>query len=147
LSPCVSERAGTRQNSSSRVIVRSAATVFKRLASGPGWLACGDAAQTIDPLSSQGIGYAFADAIDAGRSYLEFLHADQKALQLREYRRRENFLKYLRQRSDYYGSERRWTTSNFWNRRSDFRRISSSLDNHKSRASKPFVLTGMFNPS
>lgn len=127
LSPCVSEVAQAWRSSNARVIIRSAATVFKHLACGPGWLACGDAAQTIDPLSSRGIGFALEDAVDAGRSYLEFVHTDAKALQHREFRRRENFLRYLRKRSDYYASEQRWAASKFWNRRSDFGQISKSL--------------------
>jgi flavin-dependent dehydrogenase len=127
LSPCVAELAGTWRNSSTRVMIRSAATVFKRIACGPGWLACGDAAQTLDPLSSRGIGFALEDAVDAGRSYLEFVRTNPRALEQREYRRRENFLRYLRKRSDYYGSEHRWAASKFWSRRSDFGQISKSL--------------------
>ena len=86
-------------------------------AAGDGWLAIGDAAIGLDPLSSSGIDFALASAerassvlcaLAAGRhesgdEYDAEVHAD--------------FAAYLRDRRAYYAMERRWPESPFWLRR------------------------------
>lgn len=84
---------------------------------GANWLAVGDAAMAVDPLSAQGIyralesGIAAAEAIGAGTG--EKAHAIQRY----ERRVRRAFDAYLRKRMIYYRRETRWTQSVFWSRR------------------------------
>lgn len=86
-------------------------------ATGPGWLAVGDAALAFDPLSSQGIltalhtGYRGALALDlhlrgtsgARTAYTDFLDGIADA--------------YHRHHADSYAQERRWAHGPFWRRR------------------------------
>lgn len=85
-------------------------------ACGRGWLAVGDAAQSWDPLSGQGITTALGSAFAA----VEVLEADRSAdAALERYARqvRAGFEDYLRERSVQYGRETRWAHSPFWRRR------------------------------
>lgn len=78
---------------------------------GMDWLAVGDAAAALDPLSGQGVigalrgGLAAAAAVVAGSSAT--YAADVRL----------SFAAHLRLREDYYGRERRWPHSPFWRRR------------------------------
>lgn len=77
---------------------------------GAGWLAVGDAAMALDPLSSAGIlaairsGTEAAEAIVSGR------------LDGYDERVRQRFATFLGQRRFFYGQEQRWETP-FWTRR------------------------------
>ena len=81
---------------------------------GPGWLAVGDAAVSFDPLSSQGImsaleaAFAAAEAIAAGGDAPLARYAATVTGRYRNY---------LVERAQYYGAERRWPDSQFWQRR------------------------------
>lgn len=81
---------------------------------GEGWLAAGDAAIGVDPLSSMGIGYALASGIQAARVASapteQSVHAYANDI-------RGHFDNYLRRRADYYAMEKRWPHSEFWRRR------------------------------
>lgn len=83
---------------------------------GRGWLAVGDAAQSLDPLSGQGIPTALGSALAAAKvlgsgrpgsaaleRYARCVHAD--------------YQDYLRERSAQYGRETRWAHRPFWRRR------------------------------
>ena len=78
---------------------------------GPRWLAIGDAAAALDPLSSHGLGNALftgmraADAIATGRTD-EYEEAVDKMWNV-----------YVSRRRELYASERRWPSSPFWSRR------------------------------
>jgi flavin-dependent dehydrogenase len=80
-------------------------------AAGEGWLAIGDAALTLDPLSSHGITSALATGIEAAAAigsgdsarYQAILHTTWNA--------------YTAMRRDLYATERRWANSPFWQRR------------------------------
>jgi flavin-dependent dehydrogenase len=111
-----------------RTMTVSAATVFRSTASGEGWLACGDAAQTVDPLSSLGIAQALSDGIEAAQAILSTLHGDGDAFRRREQMRRRRFLEYLRHRLSYYSSERRWADRPFWVRRQDPEALPAFVD-------------------
>jgi flavin-dependent dehydrogenase len=88
---------------------------------GPGWLAVGDAAQSWDPLSGQGITNALASALAAVEvlGAVGMLQADRPGGALEHYadRLRAGFRTYLRERSAQYGRETRWPDSPFWRRR------------------------------
>src|SRR5205823_2033662 len=81
---------------------------------GDGWLAAGDAAHTLDPLSSQGIVWALASGIEAAESLLAAdpnraasRYAESVALHYRDY---------LHTRRMFYSRERRWLGFPFWAR-------------------------------
>lgn len=105
---------GTRQINGLRIV--SCATMKAARAAGEGWLAVGDAARSIDPLSSQGISWAIAAGLDAASVVL---HADPRSDSARyEAEWDDRFHDYLVTRRSYYAAERRWPASPFWERRS-----------------------------
>lgn len=121
-----SERlAGTRQMSirmqqcffESKLHIRSACSQYLNPPSGEGWMAVGDAAMAIDPLSSRGIAKALSHGSRAARAIHSYLSGDQLPLRelsddiLLEYR------EYAKLRLAYYQLETRWPVSPFWNRR------------------------------
>ncbi|MFE3173941.1 tryptophan 7-halogenase [Amycolatopsis sp. NPDC059235] len=92
--------------------VRDARSHLLTPSAGRGWIAAGDAAMALDPLSSAGVtlaiesGLAVADLIASG-------HVD--SIRHRQQLRRR-FDAYLRQRREVYRAEQRWE-SPFWTRR------------------------------
>lgn len=81
------------------------------------YTAIGDAASTIDPLSSQGIFYAMTTAIEAVEALLQPRQRDA----LHDYARgiTRRFFDDLQTRRDYCRLEARWPDSPFWRRRHD----------------------------
>ena len=84
---------------------------------GPGWLAAGDAALGLDPLSSMGIPMALltgchagrvAIAANAGHSIDARAYSDEIQRQYENYRQRLSII---------YQQEQRWPESDFWARR------------------------------
>ncbi len=86
----------------------------------PGLLAVGDAAQTRDPLSSQGISSAMRDA-ESAASLLAASFGDDlsSAIEVHEKGRRRQLIQYLKDRYLYYRAETRWPERAFWRRRHD----------------------------
>ena len=84
---------------------------------GARWLAAGDAATTFDPLSSQGIFKALQSGILASYAICDFFKGTPSGLEKYEALIRREFDEYLATRADYYGQERRWQASPFWQRR------------------------------
>jgi flavin-dependent dehydrogenase len=100
------------------LIVRPAASGRLDPAAGEDWLAVGDAASVFDPLSSQGIFKALRSGTFASYAIADrLLRGDDSGLQRYRDYVREEFRSYLRARERYYGTERRWPASEFWNRR------------------------------
>ncbi|MFI9366129.1 tryptophan 7-halogenase [Kitasatospora sp. NPDC053057] len=89
-------------------------------ASGPGWVAAGDAALAFDPLSSQGILTALHTGARAGRTVADCLAgAGRTSAALADY---TAFLDgiaaaYRRNHAHTYDKEQRWPLSPFWRRR------------------------------
>ena len=86
-------------------------------AAGESWLAVGDAAQTVDPLSSQGICQALWSGIGAAKAVTDYLGGSESALADYARRARKNFESYLKTRRQFYSTEGRWPGSTFWRRR------------------------------
>ena len=86
-------------------------------AAGEGWLAVGDAAASLDPLSSQGIMSAMASARSAVAAVLAQLDGDGAATRRYDSAAAASYARYLLQRRGYYRVERRWPASPFWRRR------------------------------
>jgi len=101
----------------SNLTITSANTTFLESSFGENWLACGDSAQTYDPLSSHGIVQALQSGIEAAQSVIESLSGSKVAQHFYELARRSRFREYLRQRTAYYSLEKRWTSTEFWSRR------------------------------
>jgi flavin-dependent dehydrogenase len=85
--------------------------------SGPNWLAVGDAAMTVDPLSSQGICHALGFGRRAAEAIDAHLSGDRSALGTYARTVAEAFNNYLEARGRFYDRERRWPHSTFWQRR------------------------------
>lgn len=85
---------------------------------GEDWIASGDAAATVDPLSSSGIARALDSGIKAARAVSAYLNSGWKE-PLTEYDHfmQQNFKLYWHTRRLYYGMEHRWPQSPFWHRR------------------------------
>lgn len=86
-------------------------------ASGPGWLAVGDAAIAFDPLSSRGLTQALASAVSAGDRLHRHLDGQSDAIGDWEHAGQAAHERYLRHRTNNYALEQRWPDSVFWRRR------------------------------
>jgi flavin-dependent dehydrogenase len=85
--------------------------------SGAGWLAAGDAACALDPVSSFGIAFAVRSGIDAGLAANSSLCDSTEAVKEYNQRLRSAVLIYQQQRTKIYQMENRWPASPFWQRR------------------------------
>ena len=99
------------------VVVMPANSSRLERAAGPNWVAVGDAAMAVDPLSSQGIYRALESGIAAAEAIASDRAEKAQAIQRYERRVRHAFDAYLRKRLTYYRSETRWPQSVFWTRR------------------------------
>jgi flavin-dependent dehydrogenase len=96
-------------------VVSASSTISLPIA-GPGYVAIGDAATTIDPLSSHGILYALRSGLDAA----EALMSPEPRRAVAQYARTiaDRLRDDLVTRRRFCRSERRWPDSEFWRRRS-----------------------------
>jgi flavin-dependent dehydrogenase len=81
------------------------------------WLAVGDAAMTLDPLSGQGITKALASGMEAGRVIHEYFSGRKSSFENYAVAIEKSFYGYLTIRNNYYRVENRWPESPFWKRR------------------------------
>jgi len=84
---------------------------------GEGWVAVGDAAQSYDPLSSQGLRYALESGIRAAFAVDAALDGDHRHLERYQMLLELQRTRYERLHRQFYGLERRWPASPFWRRR------------------------------
>jgi flavin-dependent dehydrogenase len=99
------------------LITRVAASFLLDRVSGPRWLAVGDAAACFDPLAAQGIYKAIADGLDGAARIASALATGKDLDGDYEAAARARFADYLVSRNHFYGLERRWPGSAFWQRR------------------------------
>ena len=97
--------------------VVSASTRRLDRVSGENWLAVGDAAWTIDPLSGQGIFNALKSGTYAAYAISDYLNGNATALPRYEAFCDQAFYSSLETRTVYYALERRWSHMPFWARR------------------------------
>lgn len=90
-------------------------------AAGTGWLAVGDAAQSYDPLSGQGVVKALESGLAAAATIATHRAGDPLALDRFASAADIEFQQYQARRVDYYSREARWSDSVFWQRRSRIR--------------------------
>jgi flavin-dependent dehydrogenase len=81
------------------------------------WIAVGDAAFSIDPLSGKGITTAIDTAIRAADAVEQHLKGDDTVLRTYIRQNLQNYTNYLITRKDYYRQEIRWPHSPFWQQR------------------------------
>jgi flavin-dependent dehydrogenase len=84
---------------------------------GRDWLAVGDAAAAVDPLSSQGLMKAMESGLDAAEAIVNTQAGDPGALSAYGARLKQRWSEYLDERFWYYGQVTRWPGSPFWRRR------------------------------
>ena len=83
------------------------------------WLAVGDAALAVDPISGSGVVRALRTARAAADTVLAVLSGHTtEPIEAYETDRDQECTAYLRERAMYYGIEQRWSSSPFWQRRS-----------------------------
>jgi flavin-dependent dehydrogenase len=97
--------------------VVSACSSRSQALAGDGWLAVGDAATALDPLSSQGALWALESGLAAASAINRLLQGNRRALDDYARQLEAGFDRYLRTRADYYRRERRWASAAFWRRR------------------------------
>jgi flavin-dependent dehydrogenase len=81
------------------------------------WLATGDAAMAVDPLSSNGISYALISGAGVALAMDHWLSGDRSTSYTYENELDKEFEEYLRIRHNYYSMETRWPDATFWKRR------------------------------
>jgi flavin-dependent dehydrogenase len=98
---------------------RVASAVSQRLRrTGPGrWLATGDAAMSVDPLTGRGVLHALLAGEAAGTAMAHWLLGDQRPATEYEAWLDRRFDEYLAARAAIYGREHRWPDAPFWRRR------------------------------
>ena len=84
---------------------------------GDSWIAIGDAASMVDPLSSAGVLKALKSGVEAADRIVECLAGNPFALANYENLTRNDFDAYLRTRRRQYAIESRWSQEAFWARR------------------------------
>jgi 2-polyprenyl-6-methoxyphenol hydroxylase-like FAD-dependent oxidoreductase len=97
--------------------VYSASSGYLDRVAGHKWLALGDAASTWDPLSAQGIAKALRSGLAAVDAIPRHFAGEGDAITDYAAEARNNFTRYAKARQHYYGLERRWPASLFWQRR------------------------------
>jgi flavin-dependent dehydrogenase len=93
---------------------------------GQAWLAVGDAAAALDPLSSHGILNGLHSGLEAAAALIRRLLGDRTAFEEYALWNERNFEEHLKVRAVYYEREQRWPSSAFWRRRVTQRADASS---------------------
>jgi flavin-dependent dehydrogenase len=114
--PHTANRVGPRKPKAPLRVVAAGSSRMERVAE-RNRVAVGDAACAFDPLSAQGIFKALATGLAAARAVEQSRRDDPSALGAYAARVEAGFDRYLRQRTMFYGRERRWPDSLFWKRR------------------------------
>jgi flavin-dependent dehydrogenase len=107
-----------RATASAPRIVSAASHRLRRSDHHRPWLAVGDAALAVDPISGSGVARALTTAQGAAEATMAFLETgDAGAIAHYEAERDVECTRYLEERALYYGLERRWFGQPFWARR------------------------------
>ncbi len=109
----------TGDDSMDRVRRFPAGSVSRRVFSGEGWLAVGDASLAFDPLSSQGIFHALYTGLRGAQAVISRAGGNDTALSTWDDRLRSIHAAYHNHLAQCYRAETRWAESPFWQRRHD----------------------------
>jgi 2-polyprenyl-6-methoxyphenol hydroxylase-like FAD-dependent oxidoreductase len=85
---------------------------------GAGWIAVGDGAMSLDPLSSVGLTTALESALRAAAILSDFPLDSERKTEPYQTWANALFVRHLALRSHFYSREQRWPASPFWQRRS-----------------------------
>jgi flavin-dependent dehydrogenase len=107
--------AGRRVQGPARLVAASTSRLDRT--GGACWLAAGDAVAALDPLSSQGLVHALSSGVHAAVTVDRQLAGDATAVEAYTLEIDRVLREYSRLRAVYYGRERRWPQSRFWQRR------------------------------
>lgn len=113
----IRERLGTPPEELLRLHVRPCETSSLERCGGERWLAVGDAASGLDPLSSGGILKALRSGRRAAEALRAALGGDGTAPLHYAEAQSAGFARYLEARLGHYATERRWPDEPFWRRR------------------------------
>ena len=102
-------------NSPIRIFAAQSAQIFP--AAGYGWIATGDAAMAVDPLSGSGICLALSSAMRTAETVLREWNGAKTAHKDYAAEVTKAFSKYITSYRWIYGCEQRFSSSEFWNRR------------------------------
>jgi flavin-dependent dehydrogenase len=83
------------------------------------WLATGDAAMSVDPLTGRGVLGALLAGEAAGTAMAHWLVGDERPAAAYERCLDSRYAEYLTQRTEIYGRETRWPDAPFWRRRTN----------------------------
>jgi flavin-dependent dehydrogenase len=113
--PLTGDAVGPIANEDVKVRVVNAATQRRQRVAGHCWLAIGDAAIALDPLSGHGV----LRALENGLAAAHALTVSRRSRALGEYAadQERQFADQMRLRTRYYRLEARWPQSAFWKRR------------------------------
>ncbi len=81
---------------------------------GPGWIAVGDAAMTYDPIASHGLMMAQVSARDAAEAIAKHFQGTTEAFIDYDLRLGTAYYHYVKQRSEIYQSEKRFSQASYW---------------------------------
>lgn len=95
----------------------SASSVLRLPASGPRWIAVGDAVAAFDPLSGQGVYAALVSGQRAAAAVNEALRDNSAAAAPLDRIYSETYARYLETKTNFYRRVRRFPDSPFWTRR------------------------------
>ncbi len=87
-------------------------------AAGRGWLAAGDAAMAVDPLSGNGVCVALRSGVRVAAAILAERESDETAIDTYAGHVSRAFSAYAAERRWFYASEQRFSSREFWRRRS-----------------------------
>jgi flavin-dependent dehydrogenase len=118
LAPLTSQRAKTMEKPP-RIRIVSAASMLRQPLTGPNWIAAGDAALAVDPLSGLGIYKSIESGRRSSAAIARCLEGDRSGMVEYENWTAEGFRSYLATRHQFYASVERWPASRFWRRRAD----------------------------
>lgn len=98
-------------------VVQAAHSGFLNPVAGDRWLAVGDAASCLDPLSSMGVFKALRSGILASFALRNAFAEDDTGMARYVALHRAEYARYLEGRERFYAEEGRWPRSEFWRRR------------------------------
>lgn len=115
LAPLTRERVADLPAEPVRVVPAASARLDP--AAGSGWLAAGDAAMAVDPLSGQGVYFALKSGLQVAETILDERSGDTAASGEYAADVSRAFAAYAETRRWFYGCEQRFSSSEFWRRR------------------------------
>lgn len=110
-------RLADRRLTNDPVVCSAASHLLRRPNQAARWMACGDAAIAVDPLSASGLLRSFRTGEAAGFAVVERLGGNDGPARLYDALLEEEYNAYLMERRENYRQEQRWPDAPFWRRR------------------------------